>query len=106
MSTERINCGEFTEMVTLLRPEKSRRDSGEVNWVYTSAGKVLARVRQKTLGEEADMAITLESVQELTTYLYREVDNAWRVVHRGVAYEILSVEELQRMYMRVIIKKL
>lgn len=106
MSTERINCGEFTEMVKLLRPEKSRESSGAVNRAYTEAGSVLARVRPKTIGEEADMAITLESVQELTTYLYREVDNAWRVVYRGVAYEILSVEELQRTYMRVIIKKL
>lgn len=103
----KINCGEFTTLVEILRPTKKRTESGAVRKSYESAGSVLVRLANRTIGEEADgTKIEMVNVVELTTYLYKEITNGCRVVIDGAEYEIESTEELQRTYMRIIAKKI
>lgn len=100
-----INCGEFTEMVTFKRPEKTRTSTGEVEKRYVEAGKAYVKMEYKTIGEGADdTKVALTSVVELTTYILTGVDNTYRVVVKGKEYEILSTVEVKRRYMVITAK--
>ncbi|WP_303182158.1 head-tail adaptor protein [uncultured Butyricimonas sp.] len=102
-----INCGEFTEMVTFKRLERTRTGTGAVDKKYVEAGKAYVKMEYKTIGEGADdTKIALASVIELTTYILAGVDNTYRVVVKGKEYEILSVVEVKRRYMIITAKLL
>ena len=104
---ENINCGEFTTSVDIYKPEKVRTKSGAVSRVYTLAGTILAKSTPRTIEEQTDtMKLELASVIELTTYIYKEITNSWRVQIKGVDHEIITVKELNRTYMRIIAKKI
>lgn len=102
-----INCGEFTEMVTFKRLERSRTSTGAVDKKYVEAGKAYVKMEYKTIGEGADdTKVALASVIELTTYILTGVDNTYRVICKGKEYEILSVVEVKRRYMIITAKLL
>ena len=82
-----INCGEFTEMVTFKRLERSRTSTGAVDKKYVEAGKAYVKMEYKTIGEGADdTKVALASVIELTTYILTGVDNTYRVICKGKEY--------------------
>ena len=100
-----INCGEFTENVTVKRLERARTSTGAVDKKYVEVGKAYVKMVYKTIGEGVDdTKVALSSVIELTTYILTGVDNTYRVVCKGKEYEILSVVEVKRRYMIITAK--
>lgn len=101
-----INPGTFDRKVNLYRQTAVRTASGEVVKNFTYANSCFAALTSKTIGEEAEAAVRLVVVQELTTHRVADIDNSWRAEIDGEMYEIVSVETIERRWTRVTVRRL
>lgn len=106
MMVDNVNIGEFDRLVTLQKCVITTGPQGQKKSSFADFAKVFAKVERSD--SETIMDDNLESDKSLvvTTYKHNEVTTRWRVVVDGLAYEIRSIDNGNRMspFMRLLIK--
>lgn len=95
-----INPGEFTEIVTFLKRTKQRTTTGAMAFVYTTDGRAFAKTETKSVQESSGDVVVLDTVLQFTCY-NRNMDSSFRIERKGKRYDIISLVEVERDYLRI-----
>ena len=87
--------------------EFDTRVSGAVEKNFTVRGVVYAKVRSRNMGEDTgEGAILITNIQEIVSYDVPGVDNAWRIKKDNEMYDVISVDRIQRRFMKITAKRI
>jgi len=101
-----FSVGEFDTRVELYSPELKQTVSGAVEKNFTVRGVVYAKVRSRNMGEDTEGAILITNIQEIVSYDVPGVDNAWRIKKDNEMYDVISVDRIQRRFMKITAKRI
>lgn len=100
-----FNIGEFDIRIEFYAPTVSQSNTGAVEKKFISMFFAYAKVSVKNLGETfGEGTILPVEVQEISTYDVPEMDNSWMVKLNDKMYDVLSVDRVQRRFMKIVAK--
>lgn len=92
-----VNIGELDTMVTLCETAQTIGSQGAKQWTVTNSRKVFAKVDNSVTESVGDRNLEANSSISLTIYKFPELTTRWRVLIGTCAYEIVSIDPIERL---------
>lgn len=90
------NVGKFDTLVTLLRPEQHIGQAGDNSYVYRRHSDVFAGISRDFAETVVDTNYDAADYVTLTMWKVASLTLRWRVVIRGITYEITAMDPGER----------
>lgn len=91
-----VNIGRFDERITLLSCETTIGTRGEKVETYRPVRETVAHVEPATSESDASNNIFSGRSINITLYRVKEMDTRWRIRWRGKAYNIKTIDAVDR----------